>query len=223
MTSESVETYKPVPASVESVYVQNSDIRTLRLTFPGGSHSWSFVPGQFGMFSVPGIGEAPLSMSSCPSYRKHWEITVRNVGNLTGAIFRLRKGDRLWARGPYGNGFPLDDWKDKNIVTIGGGIGQAPLRPIIQYILDNRTHFGKLDIIYGARSSRDLCFKDELLALEENGSTSVHLSIDAEEEGWNRYVGFVPNNLLEIKPSPDNSIAITCGPVVMIKYVIKSL
>ena len=145
------------------------------------------------------------------------------MGKVTSAFHKREEGEFLTIRGPYGNHFPLEEWKNKNIITIGGGIGQAPLRSIINYIRDKRKDYREIDIIYGARSTTDLCYKEELFDLEKRTDIRVHLSIDVEEEGWDKFVGFVPNNLLRIKPSPKNSIAITCGPPVMIKFVIKNL
>jgi NAD(P)H-flavin reductase len=175
------------------------------------------------MLGILGIGESMISIASSPTKKGYLEFSIMKMGKVTSALHASDPGDTISIRGPYGNGFPLNEWKGKNILTIGGGIGQAPLRPIVQYILDNRGDFGQLDIIYGARTSNDLCFKDELFELEKRDDVNVHLSIDVEEPGWTRFVGFVPDNLLGVKPSPENTIAITCGPVVMINYVIKNL
>ena len=109
------------------------------------------------------------------------------------------------------------------MVFIGGGIGQAPLRSVINYMIDNRDKYGKIDIIYGARTTRDLCYKNELFELEKRKDMNTHLSIDKDEDDWVRFVGFVPNNLLRIKPSSKNAIAVTCGPPIMIKFVIENL
>jgi len=150
------------------------------------------------------------------------------MGKVTSAIHALEAGEMITIRGPYGNKFPLEDWYQKNIITIGGGIGQAPLRSVIQYVLDKRDQFGALDIIYGARTTADLCYREDFFELERSGfwqrrNVRVHFSIDVQEDGWDRFVGFVPDNVLRIKPSPENAIAITCGPPIMIKYVIKNL
>lgn len=217
--------YLPYPAKIIDVRDEapgERPIKTFKVVLENGA-TLNHRPGQCAIIGILGIGESMISIASSPTRKDFLEFSVMRLGTVTSALHACEPGDTITLRGPYGNGFPLDDWKGKNIVTIGGGIGQAPLRPILHSILDNRSDFGNLTIIYGARSSHDLCFKNELFALEKNGAASVHLSIDAEEPGWNRFVGFVPNNLLEIKPSPDNTIAITCGPVVMIKYVIKNL
>ena len=197
-------------------------IKTFQVSLQNG-HDFNHRPGQCAIIGLLGTGESMISIASSPTKKGYLEFSVMKLGKVTSALHACETGDSISIRGPYGNGFPIDDWKGKNIVTIGGGIGQAPLRPILQYILDNREDYGKLDIIYGARTTNDLCFKEELFELGKRDDVNVHLSIDMKEEGWTRFVGFVPTNLLEVKPSPDNTIAITCGPVVMIKFVIKNL
>lgn len=217
--------YLPSTATIVDVRDETAGerpIKTFKVTLEEGS-PFSHRPGQCAILGILGIGESMISIASSPTRKEFLEFSIMRLGRVTSALHECEPGDTISLRGPYGNGFPLDDWKGKNIVTIGGGIGQAPLRPIIHSILDNRSDFGDLAVVYGARSSQDLCFKDELFALEKNGAASVHLSIDTEEPEWTRFVGFVPNHLREIKPAPENTIAITCGPVVMIKAVIPLL
>jgi len=150
-------------------------------------------------------------------------FSIMKAGKNTSALHELEAGDSFYIRGPLGNNFPLEEWKGKNIVTIGGGIGQAPLRPVIQWIRDHREDFGELEVIYGARTSQDHCFKDEFEELNSCGDACCHLSIDVEEEGWPHFVGFVPTLLMEVAPKPDNAIAVTCGPPIMIKFVLENL
>ncbi|MDX1777687.1 MAG: FAD/NAD(P)-binding protein [Thermodesulfobacteriota bacterium] len=217
--------YLPHTAKIVSVRDEafgERPIKTFRVV-PENSYNLNHRPGQCAIIGILGIGESMISIASSPTKKDFLEFSIMRLGKVTSALHECEEDDTISIRGPYGNGFPLDDWKGKDIVTIGGGIGQAPLRPIIQYILDNRSDFGKLDVIYGARTSQDLCFKDELLDLGKGSDAEVHLSVDVEEPGWSHFVGFVPTNLLEVKPSSKNTVAITCGPVVMIKYVIKNL
>ncbi len=197
-------------------------IKTFKIALQNG-HDFNHRPGQCAIIGILGIGESMISIASSPTKKGYLEFSIMKLGKVTSALHACEADDSISIRGPYGNGFPINEWKGKNILTIGGGIGQAPLRPIIQYILDNRGDFGQLDIIYGARTTNDLCFKDELFELEKRDDVNVHLSIDIAEEDWTHFVGFVPTNLLEVKPSPENTIAITCGPLVMIKFVIKNL
>jgi len=200
-------------------------IKTFRLSFldENVQNTFTFRPGQCVMVSVLGEGECMFALSSSPTEKGYLEVSVMKLGRVTSILHECEKGDILGVRGPYGNGFDVDGWKGRNIITIGGGIGQPPLRSLIRYVLDNRGDYGKLDIIYGARTSNDLSFKKELFDLEKRDGVNVHLSIDAEEDGWTRFVGFVPDNLLKVAPSPENAIAVTCGPPIMIHFVIQNL
>ena len=147
------------------------------------------------------------------------------TGRVTPELHKLEPGDIVTVRGPYGNGFPVDEWKGKDLIFIGGGIGQAPLRSVYMYVLDkeNRNDYGKVDIVYGARTSKDIVFRSELEELESKDDVNVHLSIDIEEDDWTRFVGFVPSNVERLAPSPENTIALTCGPPIMIKFVVQNL
>ena len=200
-------------------------IKTFKLKFQDekAQSNFSYVPGQCVMVSLLGKGECFFAISSSPTKRGSIEVSVMKLGKVTSALHEYEPGDTVGVRGPYGNHFDVEGWKGKNLVFIGGGIGQAPLRSLINYVVDNRKDYGKLDIIYGARSSKDLSYKQEFAELEKRDDVDVHLSIDVKEDGWEKYVGFVPNNLLEVKPSPQNAIAITCGPPIMIKFVIQNL
>lgn len=200
-------------------------IKTFRLTFQDDKNKkdFSYIPGQCVMVSLFGSGESMFAISSSPTQKDYIEVSVMKHGKVTSALHKLEEGDILGIRGPYGNNFDVEGWKKKNLIFIGGGIGQAPLRSVINYTLDNREDYANIDIIYGARTSSDLCYKDEFAELERRDDVKVHLSIDVEEEGWEKYVGFVPDNLLEVNPAPENAIAITCGPPIMIHYVIQNL
>jgi NAD(P)H-flavin reductase len=217
--------YLPVKATIAEIREETGGARPIK-TFrvvPQNGHAFNQKPGQCAMVGILRVGESMISISSSPTQSEYLEFSIMKLGKVTSALHSFEAGETITIRGPYGNGFPIESWKGKNIVTIGGGIGQAPLRPIVQYILDNRDDFAQFDILYGARTSSDLCFKTELFELEQRNDLKVHLSIDMAEQDWKRFVGFVPNNVLRIKPSPENTIAITCGPPVMIKYVIHNL
>jgi NAD(P)H-flavin reductase len=175
------------------------------------------------MISIFGFGECMFAISSSPNNKKYFEVSVMRHGKVTREMHNLSEGDVIGVRGPYGNSFPVEEWFGKNIVFIGGGMGQAPLRSLINYAIDNREKYHDLHIIYGARSENDLCYKDELFELERRKDINVYLSIDREAEGWTRYVGFVPDVLLKVSPSQKNTIAVTCGPPVMIKFTINNL
>ena len=200
-------------------------IKTFQFSFVDDKvqNDFTFTPGQCVMVSALGEGECMFAVSSSPTKKEFLEVSVMKLGKVTNALHEYEPGDIIGVRGPYGNGFDVEGWKGKNIITVGGGIGQPPLRSLIWYILDNRKEYGDLDVVYGARTSNDLSFKKELEELEKRDDVNVHMSIDVKEEGWKRFVGFVPDNLLAVNPSPENAVAITCGPPLMIHFTIENL
>jgi NAD(P)H-flavin reductase len=194
-------------------------IKTFRTQFMG--EGFTHECGQCAMLSVLGKGECMISISSTPLEKEYLQFSILRMGRVTSAIHELKPGDLLGLRGPYGNSFPLQRWKGKNLIFIGGGIGLAPIWSILQTARRTQADYGDLTLLYGARTSADIVYKDELQELKKE--MTVHLSVDQEEPNWEEFVGFVPVNLLDKKPSPENAIAITCGPPIMIKFVIANL
>jgi len=220
--------YQPWLATIDDIREEvggQRAIKTFKLVFQDKNiqKDFNFLPGQCTMVSLFGKGECFFAISSSPTQKGYIEVSVMKLGKVTSALHECEPGDAVGVRGPYGNSFDVEGWQGKNLVFIGGGIGQAPLRSLINYVVDNGKKYGKLDVIYGARSSKDLSYKQEFAEMEKRKDVNVHLSIDVEEDGWKKFVGFVPTNLLRVKPSPKNSIAITCGPPIMIKFVIQNL
>jgi len=195
-------------------------IKTFRTQFIH-DESFNYECGQCAMLSVFGTGESMISISSAPMAGDYLQFSILKTGRVTTALHNLETGDMIGVRGPYGNNFPIDEWKGKNLVFIGGGIGLAPLWSVLQTALENKDEYGDIMLIYGSRSSADIVYKEELDELRDK--ITLHLSIDNEEDGWNEFVGFVPSNVSDKSPSPDNTIAITCGPPIMIKFTIKAL
>lgn len=195
-------------------------IKTFRIEFLDGD-GFEHDCGQCAMISVFGKGESMISIASPPSVKEYKQFSIMRVGRVTTAIHDMKAGDIIGVRGPYGNTFPVNDWKGRNLVFIGGGVGLAPIWPVIQTAVANRSDFGKITVFYGARTSRDIMYAAELEKLR--GAADVHLSVDSPEEGWEGYCGFVPANIMDKPQSPDNAIAITCGPPIMIKFVIQNL
>jgi NAD(P)H-flavin reductase len=187
----------------------------------GNSNTFTFRCGQCAMLSVFGKGESMISISSAPFIHDYMQFSILKMGRVTSALHQLEEGDFIGIRGPYGNGFPIEEWRGRNLIFIGGGIGLAPLWSLLHTALENKDQYGDLMLVYGARSSRDLVFKEELKRLKKD--MTVHLSIDNAEPDWHDYIGFVPQNVKEKVSWPRNSIAITCGPPIMIKYVIMVL
>ncbi len=195
-------------------------IKTFRVAFENGG-GFEHNCGQCAMISVFGKGESMISIASAPSIKDYKQFSIMRVGRVTTALHDMRPGDVIGVRGPYGNKFPVNDWKGRNLVFIGGGCGLAPIWPVIQTAVANRDDFGKITVFYGGRTSRDIMYAAELEKLR--GTADVHLSIDSPEEGWEGYCGFVPANIMEKPESADNAIAVTCGPPIMIKFVIGNL
>ena len=189
----------------------------------GEETPFSYIPGQFAELSVFGVGESPISITSTCTRPGPVEFAVREVGLVTEAMHNMRPGDRMGIRGPLGNGFPVDEMKGKDILFIAGGIGLAPLRGLINYVLDNRTDFGAIDIVYGARTPDLLCFNWEFDTWKAAPDTRVHLTIDAPAPGWKSSVGFVPAIVKELALPFGNRLAVACGPPIMIKYVFEDL
>ena len=195
-------------------------IKTFRVEFPDGD-AFDHDCGQCAMVSVLGKGEMMISIASAPAIKDYKQFSIMRVGRVTSAIHDMKVGDIVGVRGPYGNQFPLHEWKGRDLVFIGGGVGLAPIWPVIQTAAANRADFGKITVFYGARSSRDIMYK---AAFEElKAKADVQLSIDVAEEGWQGNTGFVPANLMDKAPSAANAVAITCGPPIMIKFVIQNL
>lgn len=220
--------YLPLSATVENIVEETTGergIKTFRLIFTDEKNKKEFVfkPGQCVMVGLFGAGECMFAIASSPTKKEYLEISVMRHGKVTNTLHNCKIGDSVGIRGPYGNNFPIDAWNGKNLLFIGGGIGQAPLRSVIQYVLDNRKEYGNIDIFYGARTSQDICYKHEFIELEKQKDIHLFLSIDKKEKGWEKYTGFVPDHLMEVHPSAEKSIAITCGPPVMIKLVINDL
>jgi len=212
--------YLPHIAIIEKIIDETPDVRTFHFNFKDEElrEEFTFDSGQFGEVSVFGIGEAPFCISSSPTRRNHLEFAAQRVGRLTNALHRLSVGAEIGFRGPYGNSFPLDFLQGKNLVFIGGGIGLAPLRSLIWNVIDNRDKYKNIDIIYGARSPADLCFKYELDAWDKDKTVNMAITVDKGDETWTGREGFVPQALEQVAPSSDNAVAIVCGPPVMIRF-----
>lgn len=183
-----------------------------------------YSPGQFYMVGLPGYGEAPISISSPPGDRpgdrNDFELCIRAVGNLTNAIHRLKKGDRLWVRGPFGTGFPVNEMKGKDIVFVAGGIGIVPMRSLIKAVI-GKPGFGKLTLIYGSKSPEDILYKDEFDEWRSLG-LDVQLTVDMPTPGWDGNVGVVTTLIPKLDIRKGSSIGVIIGPPVMYKFVIYS-
>ncbi|MBD3202796.1 hypothetical protein GF327_00745 [Candidatus Woesearchaeota archaeon] len=206
--------YKPELASVTKVIEETEDIKTIRI-----KHDSNPKPGQFYEVSVMGIGEAPFGSASYSS--EYVDLTIRAVGNLTNKLMNVKQGENLAVRGPYGNGFPMEKFKGKDIVIIGGGTGVAPVRTVIEYIEINREDYGEVDLFFGFRSPEEFLFKYDFDKWKE--IFKFNITIDKPYEGWEGNVGFLNALLEKSEISPENKIVILVGPPIMIKVTVESL
>ena len=207
-------------ASIKEEVAGERSIKTFRVE-PVDGKLFDHQCGQCAMLSIFGRGESMISIASSPLIREYKQFSIMRVGRVSSAFHELEVGDVIGIRGPYGNNFPIDDWRGKNLIFIGGGCGLAPIWPVITTAVAQRADFKNITVFYGGRSPRDIMYRTELEKLR--GAADVHLSVDKAEEGWDSYCGFVPANVMDKAPSPGNAIAITCGPPIMIKFVIQNL
>ncbi len=210
--------YLPELARIINFRDETPDTRTFEIE-PISNDEIRGMPGQFVEVMVFGYGEAPFSISGI---RNHpIELTVRRIGTVTNALFKLSQGDIVGVRGPFGRGWPLEKLFNKNILIIAGGIGLAPLRPLIHFIINNRYRFGNVDLLYGARTPELLLYKDELERWSRE--INVHLTVDKPEPEWRGRVGVVTILFDEIDIDPSSTIALQCGPPIMMHFVTRKL
>ena len=217
--------YKPMAATVREVIQETGNIKTLRVVLdePEAMQNFHYEPGQVGQLSVFGAGESTFVINSPPSQREYLQFSVMQAGEVTSAIHRLSVGDRVGVRAPLGNFFPYTDWKGKNIFFVGGGIGMAPIRTIMLHLLEHRADYGRISLLYGAKSPRDMAYSYETEDWLKREDLDCTLCIDNPYEGWPHRVGLIPNVLKELNPSPDNCVAVLCGPPIMIRFTVQAL
>ena len=213
--------YMPLPMCIEKITQEAPGVKTFRLKFmnPEDEQQFEFSAGQFGEYSVFGVGESTFCVASSPTRKGYIECTFRQAGKVTSALANCEEGSIIGFRGPYGNIFPLEEWKGKNLLFIAGGIALPPMRSVIWNALDLRENFKEITIIYGARSVADLVYKHELWEWKNRPDLKVVLTVDpgGQDRHWTAEVGFVPTVVEKVAPSASNTIAIVCGPPVMIK------
>ena len=187
-----------------------------------GADFHAYHPGQFAFVSAFGIGEAAFGFASIPR-NGTLEFAIQRLGSVTTELHELGVGDTVGVRGPLGNCFPLNSMRGENLIVLGGGIGGAPLRPVIQYVLANRADYGHLTILWAARHPSLLVFTDEYDTWRSAPDTQLHLTVDVADTEWDHHTGLITDLLERVSPSPENTITITCGPPIMIHFVNKML
>jgi NAD(P)H-flavin reductase len=210
--------FTPILAHISRIKEETYNVRTYYLDVPNYS---KYIPGQFNMLYVPGIGEVPISISG--TFDGLIAHTVRFVGSVTNTFRNLKVGDAIGVRGPLGNGWPVEDFKGFNVLIVGGGIGLAPLRPIIQHVANHRWEYKKLTILYGARTPADLLYKDEFSNYERIPNTEFLVTVDKGDETWKGHVGVVTKLIPLVEIDPENTVAFVCGPEIMMKFTVLDL
>lgn len=211
--------YIPFNYEIEKILQLTSDVRLFRIRQEG---SLDYVPGQFFMVSVLGAGEVPISVASLNRDNSAIELCIRRAGFVTSAIHSLKVGQTIGLRGPYGKGFPLGISSGRDVVLVAGGIGIAPLRPLIQGFIEKRDKVGNVTLLYGSRTPDDIIFKDELEDWQKGGIDIV-LTVDRGNKIWDGRVGLVTDFWHELNINFKNSVAYICGPDVMIRAVMRDL
>ncbi len=219
--------YLPKIAVLDRVVDEIQDVKTFHWHFEDAREQETFMrfrPGQFVQVSLFGAGEMPLSLPPSPTEGKTF-FTVRRVGSCTAALHDLRPGEKFGVRGPYGNGFPMEAFSGKNLVFVAGGIGLIPLRSCIMYALAHRESYGRIQIFLGARTPKDLMYRDNLREWEEAAGVECHLTVDRGEDGWTGNVGVVGSLFKKegVRVPVENTVAFVCGPPVMFRFVIRDL
>lgn len=214
-----VNPYVPKPVRIIGMRDEVYDTKTITVApNPLGS----FTPGQFAMVTAYGVGEAPFSICSSPFERDKLQFSIRRMGNVTMALHESSVGDEVGIRGPYGRGWPVEKMIGKNILMVGGGIGLAPLRSLVLYVLEDRDNYGDVAVCYGARTPSLLMYKNEFEEWVKR-DVRLYLTVDVGEEGWKGNIGVVTMILDKPELSRNETIVCTCGPPVMIKFVLKRL
>jgi NAD(P)H-flavin reductase len=213
----------PEPGIVEQITKETPDTFTLTVSREDDAEQNAFQPGQFSMLWVFGVGELPISISGDPADRDKLVYTVRSVGKATHALVSQKPGTGIGIRGPFGTGWPMEAARGRDVVIIAGGIGLAPLRPAIYEVLRNRDRYGRLVVLYGARSPRELLYRKELAAWAQQPDTQVLVTVDYGGLGWHGHVGVVTTLFKYARLQPSKSVAMICGPEIMMRFVTRQL
>jgi NAD(P)H-flavin reductase len=211
------------PVTVRRIIWENDDTFTLTLDMSALGEGFHFLPGQFNMVYVYGVGEAAISISSDPARTSSLDHTIHRVGLVTTSLAQKKRGDVIGIRGPYGSSWPIDVARGKDVCIASGGIGLAPLRPILYTILKNREDYGRVILLYGGRSPLDLLYRVELEKWANDFNVEVLVTVDRGDSSWKGHIGVVTSLFQYIKLDARATVAFVCGPEIMMKYTIDEL
>ncbi len=218
------ESFIPYVGKIIDIRKETSDVKSFRVVGLDGKKLFHHIPGQCAMLIVPGVGESMISITSSPTVEEYQEFSIKRCGCVTSWLHNAEPGQEIAVRGPIGNGFPVDTvFKGKDILVIAGGIGVAPVHCVVDYMLANRSDYGKIQVIYGARSKQDLVKLEQIQTEWMNApNTEINLTIDRAEDGWDGHVGFVPPYVTELNPDTSMTV-IMCGPPILIHMSLDNL
>lgn len=214
-TTEIKNPYRLIEAEILEVREETSTIKTFILK---PKEKISFRTGQFMEVAVPGVGEAPFTPSSNPDKTEKLEFSIMNVGKVTNLMHNMTSGDKVGIRGPYGLGYPLDEFKNKEVLVVGGGVGLAPLRSLLYALFNDIDKYKKVTLKYGAKTPGDIVYKNEISTWDKNKNTSTEVTVDTGLKSWKGHVGLVTTILDKLNTDLNNSVAVVCGPPVMMKF-----
>lgn len=209
----------PRPAVVRAVRAEAYGISTFSLEYADTTTPTAFAAGQFNMIYLPGFGEVAISICSDPGAPRLLEHTIRYAGTVTRALGRLQPGDTVGLRGPYGNPWPMDLARGKDLMIVSGGIGLAPLRPVILEVLRQRASFGRILLLYGGRTPQDLLYTGEFEQWQDGG-VEMYVSVDRADDTWKGQVGVIPMAFYRTRLDHRNTLVFSCGPEIMMRFVI---
>ena len=218
--------FAPHMARIVRVFkmVPNNHLFTVRFVDDELARLFDHRPGQFIMLSIPGTGEAPISISSSPTRPGVLEFCIRRVGRLTNALYRLPPSGLVGIRGPYGNGFPIERMEGSDVLLAAGGLGIAPLRSLLWNAIDNRDRFNNITLMYGARTPTDMLFRDELVSLDDRADVDCLLTVDSDPTGtWTKHIGFLPALFDHATINPATTYAAVCGPPAVYRFILERL
>src|SRR4030042_3898 len=207
--------YRPIEAKVLEVTIETPTIKTIRFK---PAEPLTFKTGQFVSITIPGVGEAPFTPSSRPAIKETIEVSVMKVGKVTDKIHELRKGDTIGVRGPFGQGYPLDDFKGKDVLVVGGGCGYAPLRSLMYSLLEVSSQFKKISFRGGCQTSKEILYKKEIEQWHERPDLNIMVTVDQGDETWKGHVGLVTTILDTVEMDCKSGVAVVCGPPIMVKF-----